>query len=343
MNATITAATDLLAQAAISQDDFNRAVNMGKRTYEEATDPLFAMKEAMTQNVAAAGLYGQAVEQNSYAEQVRQAFMQKGIDLSTTATAAQKAEAAAIIAKNNALLQQQFVQSQVGEVVNPLLEMQRQLDARTAMYAEIDRLERTSVITHRQHEQAKHALDAKFTQMRLQNASNAFSALAQLSQSGNSKLAAIGKAAAVAQATMDGYVAVQKALASGPPPFNYVQAAAVGVMTGVQVAGILNTPTNVGSFAQGGSFMVDGRAGVDNNNIAMNVSRGERVTIETPAQQRSAEGGEGGERPLNVKVVNVTDPKDIEAALANPENDHLVLNVLRRNPSQAKALMGGGR
>jgi hypothetical protein len=341
-NATTQAATDLLKQGALSQDQFTQAVDAGARKYKEATDPLFAMNEAMDKNQVAAGLYGQAVEKNAFAEQVRQAFLEKNIDLSTNATAAQKAEAAAIIAKNNALLQQQFIQSQIGSIINPMLEQQQTIDAKAAMYAEIDRLEATSVLTHAQHEQAKYALDAKYSELRLQNASNTFSALAQLSSSGNSKLAAIGKAAAVAQATMDGYVAVQKALASGPPPWNYIQAAAVGVMTGVQVAGITNTSTNVGNFAQGGQFMVDGRAGVDNNNVNMNLSRGERVTIETAAQQRAADGEAGAERAVNLKVVNVTDPKDIEAALSDPENDHLFLNVLRRNPSQARQLTGGG-
>lgn len=339
-NATIQAATDLLAKGTLNQNTFTQAVDAGARKYKEATDPLFAMNEAMAQQTTAAGLYGQAVEKNNYAEQVRQAFLSQGIDLTKNATAAQQAEAAAIIAKNNALLQQQFIQTQVGAIVNPILEQQQTIEAKAAMYAEIDRLEAQSVLTHQQHEQAKFALDAKFSELRLANASSTFGALAQLSQSGNSKLAAIGKAAAVAQATIDGYVAVQKALASGPPPWNFIQAAAVGVMTGVQVAGILNTSTNVGSFAQGGQFMVDGRAGVDNNNVNMNLSRGERVTVETAAQQRAADRGGGSERPLNVKVVNVTDPKDIEAALADPDNDHLVLNVLRRNPAAAKQLMG---
>ncbi len=338
-NSSLTAAKDLLGQSAISQAQFNAEVNKAERLYAEATDPLFAMKEAMEGNVRAAGLYGQQVERNSYAEEVRQAFLSKGIDLTKNATAADLAAATALIAKNDALMQQQFLQSQVGGIVNPMLEAQQTLDAKAAMYAEIDRLRQTDVLSEQQAQQARYALDAKFSELRLANMSSTFGELAKLSASGNAELAAIGKAAAVAQATMDGYVAVQKALASGPPPFNFIQAAAVGVMTGVQVAGILST--NVGSFAQGGAFMVDGRAGVDNNNINMNVSRGERVTVETPAQQRAGAGGENGMAPaLNVKVVNVTDAKDIEASLADPNNDYLILNALRRNPAQAKQLLG---
>ena len=65
-----------------------------------------------------------------------------------------------------------------------------------------------------------------------------FGNLATLSSSGNKKIAAIGKAAAISQATIDGIAAVQKALASAPPPVNYALAASVGVATAANVAQI---------------------------------------------------------------------------------------------------------
>jgi len=339
-NAVITASKDLLAQQAISADQASQSVLKAKRAYQEATDPLFAMNEALDTQITASKLYGQAVDQNNYKEQVRQAFLAKGIDLLTNATAAQQAEAAAIVAKNNALLQQQYIQAQIGEVVNPLLADQQMLDAKTQMYAEIERLRQADVLSERQAQQARYGLDAKFAELRIKSASTMFGALASLSSNGNKKLAAIGKAAAVAQATMDGYVAVQKALASAPPPFNIIAAGAVAVATGAQVAGILST--NVGSFATGGQFMVDGRSGVDANNINMNVTRGERVTIETPAQQRANDqgGNGGGSGDTNLKVVNVTDPKDILAAMNTAEGERVVFNIIRRNPKLAKQLMG---
>lgn len=332
-NATVDAAKQLLASGAITQQQMNEAVNLGAKAYRDATDPLASMKDTMTQSTSAAGLYGQAVERNTYLEQIRQQLLQKGIDLQTNATASQRAEVQALVDKNNALLQQQFIQSQVGAIVNPMLEQQQTIDAKTQMYAEIDRLEAQAVITHQQHEQAKYALDAKFSQLRLQNASNTFGQLAQLSSSGNSKLAAIGKAAAITQATIDGFVAVQKALASGPPPWNFVQAAAVGVTTAIQVAGIINTPTNVGSFATGGQFMVDGRAGVDNNNIAMNVSRGERVTIETAEQQRQADAGGAPVVQANTKIINQFDEQSFVGAMDSDEGERIILNVIKRNPA----------
>jgi len=40
-----------------------------------------------------------------------------------------------------------------------------------------------------------------------------------------------------------------------------------------------------GLFAQGGSFRVNGRGGIDRNLVSLGVSQGERVTVSTPAQQ----------------------------------------------------------
>jgi hypothetical protein len=47
-------------------------------------------------------------------------------------------------------------------------------------------------------------------------------------------------------------------------------------------------------FAGGGSFTVGGKGGVDQNLAMMRLSAGERVTIETPQQQRDQAGGIGG-------------------------------------------------
>jgi hypothetical protein len=45
---------------------------------------------------------------------------------------------------------------------------------------------------------------------------------------------------------MDGFVAVQKALASAPPPFNFALAAAVGIKTASNIASIVGTPLQTG-------------------------------------------------------------------------------------------------
>lgn len=75
-----------------------------------------------------------------------------------------------------------------------------------------------------------------------------WSGLTALSSSGNKKLAAIGKAAAIAEATIDGIKAVQKAYASLPFPFNLAAAATMAGLTAINVAKI----AGVQGFAAGG-------------------------------------------------------------------------------------------
>lgn len=107
-----------------------------------------------------------------------------------------------------------------------------------AAYAEIAALVKARTLTETQALRATAAVDAEISAQRLQNASSFFGDLATLSQSSNKTLAAIGKAAAITQATIDGVVAVQKALSAYPPPINYVMAAGVGIAAAANVAKI---------------------------------------------------------------------------------------------------------
>ncbi|MBS0218077.1 MAG: phage tail length tape measure family protein [Proteobacteria bacterium] len=94
-----------------------------------------------------------------------------------------------------------------------------------------------------QHKATMAQIDAASNMAKLSMAGEVFGQIAQLSRSHNAKLATIGKAAAVAEATIQGILAVQKALASSAPPYSYVLAAAAGAAAAVNVANIVNTPT----------------------------------------------------------------------------------------------------
>jgi hypothetical protein len=65
--------------------------------------------------------------------------------------------------------------------------------------------------------------------------------LGALQSSSNRQFFEIGKAAALSTATIDGIAAVQKALSSAPPPFNFGLAATVGAATAVNIAKIGST------------------------------------------------------------------------------------------------------
>lgn len=342
-NATLQASKELLDQNKLSTAQYAQQIEMAKRKLQEATDPLFQFKEQLTSAENVLGKYGIAAQQAAYYESIRQAMLQKGIILSPQYVAGVNAEVDALMRRNNELLRQQQIQSQiegtVGGIVNPIAQDAIMLQNKQAFYDALNAMADKYNFNEEQRRQALAQLDILYMEKRLQNARTTFSTLAQLSQSGNKKLAAIGKAAAVAQATIDGYVAVQKALASSAPPWNYIQAAAVAAVTGVQVANILST--NVGNFANGGQFMVDGRAGVDRNNVNMNLSRGERVTVETPAQQRANDGGGNG-TPIVVrpKIVNQFDAREFLAEMQSDEGDDIIYNAISRNPELIKAMVG---
>lgn len=340
--AALEAITILQERGEISSARAAQEQVLANRAYQEAIDPLFSMKEAMDAQERTLGLYGDALEQANYYEQIRLQFLREGIVLSGTYVAGLNAEVDALMRRNAALTQQQYIQSQVGSFVDPALEQAKFIQNYQAIYDQIDLLRQTDLQNEAAYQQALYALQARYNEMRLSGVSDFFGALASVTSKGHGAIGAISKAAAVAQATIDGYVAVQKALASLPPPFNFAAAAAVAIKTGAQVAGILST--NVGSFATGGQFIVGGRSGVDKNNINMNVTKGERVTVETVRQQRANDNAPSGSGPTEVnvpvKVVAQFDPRMALDALDTAEGERLIISTVERNPQVFQRLMG---
>lgn len=113
-------------------------------------------------------------------------------------------------------------------------------------------------------------VERQILQQKLQVTADIFGNLASLTQTGNKELFEIGKAAALAEATISGALAIQKALASAPPPFNFALAAAVGVRTAVQISQI-----SAQTLAEGTSFVRGGSPGTDS--VPALLMPGERV------------------------------------------------------------------
>ena len=82
------------------------------------------------------------------------------------------------------------------------------------------------------------------------------------------------RAAAIAQAIINGALAVSKAWATVPPPANVPAAIAAGVATAAQIAIIQSTP--IPQFADGTEFLVGKGTGRSDSNLAY-LSHGERV------------------------------------------------------------------
>lgn len=332
-----------LAREGITQEQATQQTNIAARAYASATDPLFQMKEAMDSAEIASKLYGNQVQAQTYYEQLRQAELAKGIVLDATWTQGQNAAVDALMRRNAALQQSTLVQSQLDAVLKPITDAQDQVASQAAVYAELQRLRDADKINEEAYQQAKHALWVKYNEANLNATADFFGALAKVTAHGHGVIGAISKAAAVAQALIQGFVAAQNALASAPPPFNFIEAAAVGLMTAANVASILST--NVGNFKDGGQFMVAGRSGIDANNINMNVTKGERVTIETAKQQRANDNSSAATPEVNVpvKVVNIHDKSSFHAAMADEEGVRVILNVIKDNPSTVQAVAGAGR
>jgi hypothetical protein len=191
----------------------------------------------------------------------------------------------------------------------------------------IAQLRDANVLSEQQAAQAIANAQVTLNEGRLSSISDYFGTLAGMSRIQNKKLAAIGKAAAITQATIDGYLAVQKALASAPPPWNIALAAGVGAITAGNVAAIMSQ--DLPGFARGGSMMVGGSGGTDSQVVAFRATPNERVTVETPSQQRGGGGGEitiivhaedpGAEGRIRAMIQNELGPQIIEAAQGRME------------------------
>lgn len=106
---------------------------------------------------------------------------------------------------------------------------------------------------------------------RLQNFQETMQGLTALTASKNKTLFAIGKAAAISTATIDGIQAVQKALASAPPPFNFALAAVVGVAQAANLSKIASQKPP--AFEQGGLIP----SGYPNDTFPARLTSGEYV------------------------------------------------------------------
>jgi hypothetical protein len=130
---------------------------------------------------------------------------------------------------------------------------------------------------------------------RIGNLQSTFSTIATLSSSSNKTIAAIGKAAAISTATIDGYVAINKALASAPPPANYALAAAVGAATAANVAKIAGVQGLATGGVVGATMGPDNRmATVRDGEMILNAEQQEKLFNMINA------GGSGGDIVVQV-------------------------------------------
>lgn len=256
------------------------------------------------------------------------------IEQSDNAQAIQEAEnenlAAALEAK--AITEEEFWAAKMEAQDARYASEQAQLDAarkanllsETQYHKATTQLEKQHDMDQRKMALEKKKFDDEMDKQRIANLSSTFGTISTLASSNNKTLSAIGKAAAITQASIDGYVAVQKALASAPPPFNYALAAAVGVAAAANVAKIVGTPLATG---------IDSVPGIGSrDNFPAILAPGERVVPRETNQDltRFLEQGGAGQSQPGAPVEIVLTMKDnimdfFEAQLVERSNLSLSL------------------
>lgn len=160
-------------------------------------------------------------------------------------------------------------------------------------------------------------------QQRVATTKDTLGQISGLTRSGSAELFEIGKAAAITNATIDGYAAVQKALASLPPPFNFAAAALVGVATAANVSSIANQSRP--KFAQGGivpgnSFTGDRvQAQINSGEMILNRTQQSKLYGQINSGESSESFSLGLERlvnAINSQVISIAiDGREIASAV----------------------------
>lgn len=134
----------------------------------------------------------------------------------------------------------------------------------------------------------KKAIDLDYKNSKISSVGSLVGAFGQLNQASKGS-ALISKRLAQGEATISTWVAVNKALAAGVPPFNIIQATAIGVMG---LANVLKIEAQ--KFALGGDFVTSGP-----QMIMVGEAGRERVQV-TPLQGPNVNGPQGGDVTVNI-------------------------------------------
>lgn len=170
---------------------------------------------------------------------------------------------------------------------------------------------------------------------RTDNFKSTLGTIATLSTSGNKTLATIGKASAISTATIDGISAVQKALASAPPPFNFALAGLVGAATTANVAKISGVNFAQGGIVGGSSFTGD-NVGINVNSSEMILNRGQQAQL---FQQANGGGGNSsevvgaiqilGDRIANMEIVMQSNDQELARSVSRGVQDGVIIGESR--------------
>lgn len=293
-NDTVEALNRLLEKGAISQAEFMRQQRLAERAFEDATNPLARFNRELERNWMIVGRYGKDRTMAEYIKSLEDAAQAQGKTIFEGGGSSTNADGSIGVTGSKRLnseaqglvstWEEQQKQDEMAQAFERIDPRENQdvggssyiLDNAKTMYEELDRLRQQDVINEEEAAERKKNLDRAVMDAKLEYTSSMFGQLATLQTSKNRELAAIGKAAAIAQATIDGYRAVQAALVGPPgPPWSYAIAATTAAMTA----------TNIAKIA-GVGFMSGGYTGnMPSNSVAGQV-HGQEYVFDAAATKR---------------------------------------------------------
>jgi hypothetical protein len=292
--ATLKAVDQALKDGIISEDEAARRRNLAHNKLAKDSNPFYDYVKELRKGELAVQLYGRQLEVATRAQ-----------ELFDKAVAAGQVKEGDQFARKD--FRDQAEQEQRNKDINDAfsaIDPRENMDTtqfilqnHEAMYARIEELRQQDLISEEEAAERKKNLDVALGDARLEMASTVFGQLASLQNSKIKEVAAIGKAAAVAQATIDGIAAVQAALRGPPgPPWSYAIAAATGVSAAANVARIMGI-----GFERGGYTGPGGTS-----EVAGAVHRGEFVmdavatrNIGVPALEAMRQGSRLSSGPAN--------------------------------------------
>lgn len=213
------------------------------------------------------------------------------------------------------------------------------------MYARINAMREAEYISESTASQMRSKMWVLENEYKAQATSDFFGNLATMQASSNKKMHIAGKAAAVAQATIDGILAVQKALAAYPPPISFAMAASTGVAAAVNVAKITGVAgfqtggytgnagvSDVAGVVHGREYVMDAatvqRVGVDN----LDAIRAGAASVQQPSTSSAGFAGNNQTSSQgNIRVINVIDPGMVGDWMQTSEGEKVILNTIRNN------------
>jgi hypothetical protein len=282
------------AGAAKAQEDFNYKVMAGKNALQSYLESQAKQQAARQAEIAAVGMAAGAQERLKVAMEARAIAEANGIPF--TEAMRLKVQETALAAGDLALkLQGVNLVQQMG--LAPW--QQYQMEVENARLA----LERIGATAEQQGlvlQNIAERYGATWQQVGA-NAASGFAQLAQAFGKNSAKMATAAKVFGVIEATINTYTAFTKALASAPPPLNYVAAAGVLAAGMAKVMAIKSQAVPSGMMT-GGAMMVRGRGGPDSVPVSFMASPGEQVDVWRPDQGGGADPRRGAGAPTQVNL-----------------------------------------